>query len=428
MKILFLFTSTIYYFCALMILSNSFNIKCLNKKSFFCLLSSTAITAPAFWLNESTFIILSTAILFVHTILIHIFFRKIKYTSILYTYTLLYSINACISSYIVISFNLKNLVLSDTIANSVTFLICFIFLASRYKYKITQIASWIPKYIKLLILCISVSEMFLLSLLLNKSLYLFTKDWFNSVQFWVASLSLFSLIIIILFIILAIRNTILKQTAINFEQQIKIQAEHYQKIAKSNREINCFRHDFKNISIAIEQLINKGNYSEALFLIKRSNDKLLNSENKSNKFKTGNSIADALLSEKQINASNINTFISFEGIIPSECLSPTDICIILGNALDNAIEACNKLPVNESKRIKIESFYSCNILFITITNPISELVNIKNNHIPTTKHDKTLHGFGLYSIKTIVNKYCGTLNLNSTNSTFTINMSFNLAA
>ena len=61
-------------------------------------------------------------------------------------------------------------------------------------------------------------------------------------------------------------------------------------------------------------------------------------------------------------------------------------------------------------------------LFLTITNPIAEKVLIRNNHIATTKEDKTLHGFGLYSLHSIVKKYDGEVKLSATENSFTINV------
>lgn len=426
MKLLFIFISTIYYFCTVKILAKIFNINVKKKQMFLSLFFIILIDiALAFILKNSIYLLLAPLLLCKDTIIIRLFFTKIKYTSLLYTYALLYSINGCISAYIIIITNTTNLIVSDLITNSITFIFCSLIFSFKLQHKILQLLNWIPKYIKILILIISYCEMILLTLLLNESLYLFTKKWFNFVQFGVASLSFLFLITIIFFVILAIRNANLKQISNNYEKQILIQAEHYQKIVESNREISRFRHDYKNISIAIEQLIINKNYSEALSLIKESNSLISNAENIMTNYKTGNSIADALLNDKQIQAAKTNVNIIFDGYIPSELLSPTDICVILGNSIDNAMEACLKCSETEIKNITIESIYSYNTLFLTIKNPVDKMVNIINNHILTTKTDKSIHGFGLYSLNAIINKYKGTLSLDSTDNTFTIDMVFN---
>ena len=139
-------------------------------------------------------------------------------------------------------------------------------------------------------------------------------------------------------------------------------------------------------------------------------------------FDTGNGIADALLTDKQEKAVLQNTQIAFQGAIPPEALSPTDLCVILGNSLDNALEACQKLPDRDDKTISVTSNCRGGFLFISITNPIAEKVTVRDNHIATTKENKTLHGFGLYSLHSIVKKYDGDVQLASTDKTFTISI------
>ena len=144
-------------------------------------------------------------------------------------------------------------------------------------------------------------------------------------------------------------------------------------------------------------------------------------------YDTGNGIADALLSDKQQKALACNCNIVFQGAIPLNHLMPTDICVILGNTLDNAIEACEKCKTTEPLTITVTCNCNSGFMFLSITNPISEKVKINNNHIATTKENKTLHGFGLYSLHSVVKKYEGNIELKSTDTTFTANIDLCLA-
>jgi len=116
----------------------------------------------------------------------------------------------------------------------------------------------------------------------------------------------------------------------------------------------------------------------------------------------------------------LNTTIEFEGIVPWGLLDPTDICIIFGNTIDNAIEACVKLPKEEKKVIDIKSEYSKDFLFITIKNPTAENVKIINDTVATTKENKISHGIGLRSIRTAVGKYSGAMKLLCVNGLFSV--------
>ena len=222
--------------------------------------------------------------------------------------------------------------------------------------------------------------------------------------------------------IISISNTRLKTLTADYEQQIHAQAEHYKNLAEANYEVRRFRHDFKNIRIAIENLLERGEYDEALELIRQCNDTLEHPGGFHPAFDTGNGIADALLTDKQEKATDQNTQIRFQGVIPQDSLSPTDLCVILGNSLDNALDACRKLPPQDSKVVSVFSKCSSGFLFLSITNPIAEKVLIRNNHIATTKANKTLHGFGLYSLNSIVKKYDGELQLSATDDSFTVNI------
>lgn len=248
----------------------------------------------------------------------------------------------------------------------------------------------------------------------------------DMMQTWIQVTTSFLLLAICIVLpvifIIAISNTRLKTLTADYEQQIRAQAEHYKNLAEANYEVRRFRHDFKNIRIAIEKLLAQGAHDEALALIRQCSDSLENPGGFHPIFDTGNGIADALLTDKQEKAVQQNTQIAFQGAIPPEALSPTDLCVILGNSLDNALEACQKLPDRNDKTISVTSNCCGGFLFMSITNPIAEKVAIRDNHIATTKENKTLHGFGLYSLHSIVKKYDGDIQLASTDKTFTVSI------
>ena len=222
--------------------------------------------------------------------------------------------------------------------------------------------------------------------------------------------------------ITSISSNRLKVLTTNYEQQIHIQAEHYKNLAAANFETRRFKHDFKNMSIAIEKLLADGQQEQALALLQKYNNTLNSPGTFHPTFDTGNGIADALLTDKSEQASAINAKIAFNGAIPQAVLSPADLCVILGNTLDNAIEACQKLDPKTDKTIAIHCNCSSGFLFLSISNPVSEKVIIHDNYISTTKENKTLHGFGLYSLNSVVKRYDGEVRLSSTDDCFTVDI------
>lgn len=207
-----------------------------------------------------------------------------------------------------------------------------------------------------------------------------------------------------------------------YEQQIQIQADHYKKLADANTEVRRFRHDFKNIRFSIEKLLSEGKNEEALNLMQAFGDTLDAPKRQMLLFDTGNGIADALLTDKLRRAAADNTVVNFSGAIPQNALLPTDLCVLLGNTLDNAIEACQKLPQDSVKAITVKCNCSSGFLFLSICNPIADEVTIMDNRIATTKKDTLLHGFGIQSMHNVAKKYDGSVKLNADNGFFTVNI------
>ena len=84
--------------------------------------------------------------------------------------------------------------------------------------------------------------------------------------------------------------------------------------------------------------------------------------------------------------------------------SETDICVLLANVLDNAIEASEKVSV---PKILVHLWNDKGYLHIDVRNKIDQSVLTDNRELATTKLDKDKHGLGIYSISQIVNRYDG---------------------
>lgn len=125
---------------------------------------------------------------------------------------------------------------------------------------------------------------------------------------------------------------------------------------------------------------------------------------------THNATIDAILNQKGYKAQNSHIEMRFEANDLSGIhIHPTDCTIVLGNLLDNAIEACQKLPENERwiQVSIVRNFLPNNQIgsvYISVLNP-SAPVKIVNQNIATTKPNASFHGFGLRNVKTILEKY-----------------------
>ena len=201
-------------------------------------------------------------------------------------------------------------------------------------------------------------------------------------------------------------------------KQVEGQIEYYEKINKIYGEFRSFRHDYKNHVLCLRGLITAGKIEDALEYMENMQDM---SAIAKNKFHTGNIIIDALLNDKEEKAEKVCAKLDFNGIVPSSGISNADLCIIIANAIDNAIEACSKDVSENTKVIKIDSDLKQGYFFFRASNPMFEEVKLKGkNKVATSKADKEHHGFGVANIVRTAEKYSGTAEISANNGEFTI--------
>jgi len=203
------------------------------------------------------------------------------------------------------------------------------------------------------------------------------------------------------------------------ENQVQIQLKHYEKSEKINTEIRRFRHDYNNHMNCMKSLVQSGRYDELMDYINNISNAFPQS---GFLYNTGNYIADAILTDKLENARKNGTNISFKGII-SPSINNTDLCIILGNILDNAVEACEK--IDGEKEISVFGGYQHGYFILIAKNPISCHVQTENGIPATTKPDAAYHGFGLQNVESVVKKYDGIMLPECSDDSFTIRLTFN---
>ena len=105
---------------------------------------------------------------------------------------------------------------------------------------------------------------------------------------------------------------------------------------------------------------------------------------------------------------------------PKACnILPNDVCTILSNLLDNAIEATQK--VEESKYIKLIIRRAKYFLFIRVSNPCKKMKEFEVL-LKTTKDNKNLHGWGLQSVNDVVEKYNGRMECLNIGTEFVVNI------
>lgn len=93
-----------------------------------------------------------------------------------------------------------------------------------------------------------------------------------------------------------------------------------------------------------------------------------------------------------------------------------DIGVLYGNLVDNAVEACSKVPEGQ-RFVKIENKYQSGILLLVITN---SKTGKKNKSLKTTKKDNIRHGHGVQSVRKVIEKYNGTVSFTDKGDIFEV--------
>ena len=137
--------------------------------------------------------------------------------------------------------------------------------------------------------------------------------------------------------------------------------------------------------------------------------------------KTGNEVLDTILTEKSLYCKDRGITVScvVDGI-QMNFINTVDLYAILGNALDNAIEAVEKLDNQEQQQIDVLIHRQQNFLVINVINPMKERLIFEEELPVTTKGDSRFHGFGLKSVRHLVKKYDGYMSISQADGCFSL--------
>ena len=190
---------------------------------------------------------------------------------------------------------------------------------------------------------------------------------------------------------------------------------HYREVDNMYRQIRGWRHDYRNHIQTMKVLVANGDMAA----IKAYLDELDTDLNTVDTVvKTGNAMADAILNSKISLAQSKGIPVQCDAHIPVKLkMSELDLCCIIGNLFDNAIEASLSLPEPE-RLIRVYMDMKGTQLYISFTNFTSKKKMAKVGKVfQTTKGDG--HGFGLVRIDNIIERLDGYLSRNSEDGAFT---------
>jgi sensor histidine kinase regulating citrate/malate metabolism len=196
--------------------------------------------------------------------------------------------------------------------------------------------------------------------------------------------------------------------------QSELLATHYAEVENMYRQTRGWRHDYRN---HIQVLSSYAEMGDLEAIKKYLGELALDLNAVDTALKTGNKMTDVILNSKISLAKSRDIAVKADAHVPvALSVKEIDLCIILGNLLDNAIEACMSLPPQE-RLIRIYMDIKNTQLYISVTNTTASVKQKKENgRFRTTKG--LGHGYGLVRIDTIIDRYQGYISRNSEDGAF----------
>ena len=190
------------------------------------------------------------------------------------------------------------------------------------------------------------------------------------------------------------------------EYQNDLIEKHCEEVENMYRQMRGVKHDLKHHIQTMKAHLIMNQYKELEEYLNELDEDL---DIVDTVIKTGNIRIDAVLNSKLAVARARGININAKAIVPAELeINEVDICVIIGNLLDNAIEACEKEKEKDKQFIRVYIDILKQQLYIYISKSMTNDIQKSGGRYITTKDGS--HGFGLLRIDRVVKKYGGYLN------------------
>lgn len=242
----------------------------------------------------------------------------------------------------------------------------------------------------------------------------FSKESVSDLLLVISIGSAFAINVITFYLYGRVSSLVITQINKKLENEQKAYYEHQIAMMKSTLDsMRTLRHDLKNKLSPLYELVNTGQSAEMIACLADLMDLCqINKEYSA----SGNSNFDSIINYKLQHAEKDKIRVVTDILIPVELsISAFDIATILGNLLDNALEAV----VHEEERwIKIKVKYTKGRLIIEVSNSYDGIVKTESGRILSRKNDMKNHGMGLKSVEASLQKYDGVMQIAHDEKTF----------
>lgn len=197
------------------------------------------------------------------------------------------------------------------------------------------------------------------------------------------------------------------------EYQTEQSEKHLNEVRSIHKEMRGYKHDFHHHLQTLKGQLEAGEVDRALAYIEQLDNQLMNVDTL---LKTGNVSLDAILSAKIAQAKAENIAVTVKANVPDALtISDLELSIIIGNLLDNAIEACR--TVTGERFIRIFISMKGTMLYFSMLNAAGAKKKKTGSLFAT--HKDGVHGFGLRRAEAILEEHGGWVKYNSEDGAFT---------
>jgi hypothetical protein len=202
----------------------------------------------------------------------------------------------------------------------------------------------------------------------------------------------------------------------NMASQYALQAAYYAELKNNLIATNKNTHDIKNFAAALSAYLEAGKTAEA----KERLDEFIDKIPAAASLDTGNMAINALLHAKSAGLQKIGKRSLSIALPPELAIDEIDLCVLIGNAIDNALEACSQIENEEERYINIKIFPFNNCLSLLFENACTE--KAAADLFATAKPQAFLHGFGLENMRALCAKYNGDISCEQTGGHFSLSI------
>lgn len=200
-----------------------------------------------------------------------------------------------------------------------------------------------------------------------------------------------------------------------FEQMVEVYAYQLDVVRESQERVTALRHDMKHHIIELSSMINENDNPEMMKYLCDMGKFMLNPEEH---VSTGNKEIDGVLNYLLQKADEILEHVDIKVNIPEKiCWTDFNICVILGNLVDNAIREASK---SKEKYLEIDIQSKQGIMLIFVENSYSGEIVETDNKFRSSQMNLAIHGIGLENVKKIVQANGGEINIDYSDNRFKV--------